>query len=306
MQGARITFLRGFTVSEGLIVLAIVAVLAGALIPLYRTYKIRTDLGLAVEQTQQMLHMAQLRSQTGDRASNWGVRADEGVLFLGSGFTLRDSAFDEVFTVPESVSVSGLTEVYYSQLYGVPSAVGDIVFTALNGERRTITIASNTLSGPPVPPVQFSVHFDRIKNSGNGSAENAVYVGESAVRYEEDTWIPLTSNEIHIIDSGIELAVTGLSAQRESGFFRVVAYGGLESGGKEVVDAVIRIDNGYIDRIENEDGDNEGEQPFDGNENEGVGGDEYTLSADKRSVEFKTRVTNAGDTILIFWKGGNP
>ena len=112
--------------------------------------------------------------------------------------------------------------------------------------------------------------------------------------------IPLTSNTLPIIDAGLVLAVNGLSIQRDNGFVRIISYGGLESGGKEVIDATILFDRGYIDHIANEDGEHEGEQPFDGNTNEGVGGDEYTLSTDQKSVEFQTRVTNAGDTILIF------
>ncbi len=112
--------------------------------------------------------------------------------------------------------------------------------------------------------------------------------------------IPLTSNTLPIIDAGLVLAVNGLSIQRDNGFVRIISYGGLESGGKEVIDATILFDRGYIDHIANEDGEHEGEQPFDGNTNEGVGGDEYTLATDQKSVEFQTRVTNAGDTILIF------
>lgn len=298
--------LSGFTLSEALLSLAVIAVVGGMLIPMYRKYKIRSDLSLAVMQTRQMLRSAQLRSQTGDRSSEWGVRADAGVLFLGTGYVLRDPGFDDAFEVPGSVAVSGLTEVYYSKIYGLPSVTGEIVFTSINGEQRRIEIRTDTLSGPPVPPVQFMIRFDRIKNSGNGSANNKVFVGTDAVEYDEGVWIPLTNNEIPIIDDGIQLAVNGLAAQRDDGFVRIVSYGGLESGGKEVIDATIQLNNGYIDRIANEPGDNEGEQPFDGNVNEGVGGDEYILASDQRSTEFKTRVTNAGDTILIFWQGGNP
>jgi prepilin-type N-terminal cleavage/methylation domain-containing protein len=298
--------LRGVTLPEVLVSIAIIAVLGAAIIPSYRSYQLRSDVNLAAGQAEHMVRRAQLLAQSGKEASAWGYRAETGTLFLGKEYDTRDTSFDESIDVPNSVVVSGILEVYFQALYGVPSIAGDIVFTAEDGYQKIVTIDSGTLAGPPVPPVQIKVHFDRIKNSGNGAVENKVYVGKDADMYEEDEWIPLTKNGFPIVDSSIVLGVNGLSMQRGDGFVRIVAYGGLDSGGKEVIDATITINRALIDHIENEDGEHEGEQPFDGNSNEGVGGDEYTLAADNQSVKFQTRVTNAGDTILIFWLSGTP
>jgi prepilin-type N-terminal cleavage/methylation domain-containing protein len=298
--------LRGVTLPEVLVSIAIIAVLGAAIIPSYRSYQLRSDVNLAAGQAEHMVRRAQLLAQSGKEASEWGYNSETGTLFIGTEYDTRDTSFDENIEVPRSVVVSGILEVYFTALYGVPSIVGDIVFTAEDGYQRIVNIASGTLAGPPVPPVQIKVHFDRIKNSGNGAVENKVYVGRDADIYEEDEWIPLTENGFPIVDSSIVLGVNGLSMQRGDGFVRFVAYGGLDSGGKEVIDATITINRARIDHIENEEGEHEGEQPFDGNTNEGVGGDEYTLAVDKQSVEFKTRVTNAGDTILIFWPSGTP
>jgi len=296
--------LRGVSLPEVLVSVAILAVLGAAIIPSYRSYQLRSDVNLAAQQAEHLVHRAQLLAQSGSESSAWGYHAETGVIFLGEDYANRDASYDEQIAVPSSVIVSGIIEVYFTALYGVPSISGEIVFSAEDGYERTVVIDSGTLAGPPVPPVQMKVHFDRIKNSGNGSVENRVYVGKDAKIYEEDVWIPLTQNGFPILDSSIVIDVNGLSMQRENGFVRLIAYGGLESGGKEVVDATITIDRGDIDHIENEEGEHEGEQPFDGNTNEGVGGDEYTLASDNKSVEFQTRVTNAGDTILIFWNGG--
>jgi len=295
---------RGFSLVEVILVGTILAAVAGVLIPAYHLYKIRSDLHIAAEQAEQALHRAQLLSQTGYENTVWGYHPDEGILFAGGSFAGRDQTFDEHFPVPANIAVSGIAEVTYSRLYGVPNIEGDIVFTATNGDQRIIRVRRDTvLSGPPIPPTRFRVHFDRIKNNGNGSAENKVFVGQDAVLYLEDAWVPVTDDGLMIIDDGIDLNVPGISVQRQDGFVRIIAYAGLdENGGKEVIDTTIIFDRGIIDHIENEAGENEGEQPFDGTENDGVGGDEYTLAEDQRSVQFNTRSTNAGDTILIFWQ----
>lgn len=294
---------KGFSALELLMVVAVIAVIAGLGMPMYHVYKIRSDLNLAVEQAEQALRRAQLLSQTGYEDDVWAYRPDAGILFKGESFSARNTESDIAYPVPQSVTVSGLPEVVYSRIYGVPGAVGDIIFTAKNGEQRILTVrAEHTLAGPPVPPVRLRVHFDRIKNNGNGAVTKQVFVGSEAVLYAEDVWIPLTENGVVIVDDGMDLEVAGISMQRQNGFVRIVAYGGLDNGGKEVVDATIEVDRAFIDHVENEAGENEGEQPFDGNENEGVGGDEYILASDGRSVQFKSRVTNAGDTILLFWQ----
>ena len=145
-----------FTLIELLITLSILAIVGAAVIPNYHTYKIRSDLSLAVEQTEQMLKRAQLLSQSGKHASQWGFRAESGTLFRGTDFASRDTTYDEVASVPESVTVSGLLEVTYSQVYGMPSAAGDIIFTALNGEQIVLTIRADSVLRAPNPPSSAS------------------------------------------------------------------------------------------------------------------------------------------------------
>ena len=120
--------------------------------------------------------------------------------------------------------------------------------------------------------------------------------------FTEGEWIPLTDEDGIIIDEDLLLDAPGLAVERGDGFIRVMAYGHLDSGGKEVVDVHIVFDGALIDHVENDLGDHETENPFDGQSNEGVGGDEVTVDDNKNSIFFESRVTNTGDSILIYWK----
>ncbi|MFA7682511.1 MAG: hypothetical protein WCX61_05800, partial [Candidatus Peribacteraceae bacterium] len=110
-----------FTLAEGLTVIAILAVLAGISVPLYRSSLIRNHLTLAQEQTMHVLRQAQTRAQAGDQKSAWGVHIPTGTLYAGTSYEERDSTYDEIYALPSSVTISGLTDISYSRLYGIPS-----------------------------------------------------------------------------------------------------------------------------------------------------------------------------------------
>jgi len=87
----------------------------------YRSYQLRSDVNLAVGQAEHMVRRAQLLAQSGKEESEWGYHSETGTLFLGTEYDTRDTSFDENIEVPSSVVVSGILEVYFTTLYGVPS-----------------------------------------------------------------------------------------------------------------------------------------------------------------------------------------
>ncbi len=131
---------HGYTAFEALIVIGLIAVTAGLTVPLYRTYQIRSDLNLATEGIVQELHRAQALARAGQDDSAWGVYVQEGTLFSGEGYILRDVTKDEVISIPETIDTSGLPEVIFSRLDGIPNQTGSIYLTALNGEYREIIV----------------------------------------------------------------------------------------------------------------------------------------------------------------------
>lgn len=293
------------TLLETLLVASLLVAIAGMSIPMYRNYQIRSDLDIAENQTRQMINRARLLSQAGVEDSIWSVDASSGILFKGSNFVERDRDYDEYYPFAPTIAVSGLTQISFSQLYGEPSRTGTITLTAINGDIRTITVkpslgGSQTITLPG-EDIRMRIDFAYLKNNGNGDAEAATYVGPDAIRFEDGAWIPIMTNNQTHIDGGYFMEATGLSVERGDGFVRVSAYGDLDNGGKEVVDAYITFENATVENVENDLGDNECENPFDGNENNGVGGDEVS-QPNERQVLFQTRTTNYGDSILIYWK----
>lgn len=295
----------GFTLAEILITVAIAAIIGTLTATSFRTYQIRSDLGVAAAQTKQALARAQLRARLGDHASAWGYHAETGTVFLGTDFATRDTTFDEVISLPHSVTVSGILEMSYSPLYGVPSAVGDIILTSLDGREARVSIPEE-YAGIPDPPPRFMVTFDRIDNWGFGSAQATVHVGPSAIEYQEGQWIALMEDGEPLIDDGLIRSVPGLAVERNADHIRIVEYGGLFLFGKEIVDATITFDGATIDHLENSEGSDPGEHPFNGVVSDSVWEDEYTLHEDNTSALFQARVSFDGDTILIFWNPINP
>lgn len=134
----------GFTAIELLLVLGVLAITSGLSIPMYRQYLIRSDLEISRQNITQGLQRARFLSQVAMNDSAWGFATfglpDRGILFMGDNFATRNPAYDEDYSIPDTIGVTGLTEVSFSKIEGRPSAMGTITLTALNGEQRNITV----------------------------------------------------------------------------------------------------------------------------------------------------------------------
>jgi len=103
---------------------------------------INNDIDIATLNTAQAIRRAQNLSLGVEEDSVWGVRmsGSQVTLFKGGDYVTRDTNFDENFDLPDSVVVSGLSEVIFDKFSGIPQTVGSINFTAPNNLNRNITI----------------------------------------------------------------------------------------------------------------------------------------------------------------------
>lgn len=133
--------MKAFTLVEFLLVIAIIAILLTLTIPLGISFYKRQQLDVTTEGVIQALRRAQLKAMS-QADYSFGIYLGSGqtgqyILFRGSSYGSHDD--EEIFDISENISFSGLSEVVFSKLEGIPSATGDIVLTS-DGDTETINI----------------------------------------------------------------------------------------------------------------------------------------------------------------------
>jgi prepilin-type N-terminal cleavage/methylation domain-containing protein len=121
--------MKGFTFVEFLLVMTIIVVLLALTIPLGISFYQSQQLNITAEEIIQALRRAQLKSMSQSEHS-FGVYLGSGqsgqyVLFRGNSYASRDD--EEIFDIPDDISFSGLSEVVFSKLNGIPSVSDDII-----------------------------------------------------------------------------------------------------------------------------------------------------------------------------------
>lgn len=133
---------RGFSLIEVLLSVAIIGMLAGLSLPIYQSFQNRNELDIATQSLASALRRAQIYTRGVSGDSQWGVRVQSAsiTLFKGTSFAGRDTAFDEITTIPSNIVIGGDPEVVFAKLSGKPDAAGSTTLTGLNNEARTVTI----------------------------------------------------------------------------------------------------------------------------------------------------------------------
>jgi prepilin-type N-terminal cleavage/methylation domain-containing protein len=132
----------GFTLLEVLLSVTIMTIIVGISVPVYETFVRRNDMDLAAQNLVLTLRRAQSYARSVKSDAVWSVEVESGAvtLFQGTDFGSRDTAFDESFPLPPSVTPSGLTEVQFSKFNALPSTTGSITLTSSASGTRVITI----------------------------------------------------------------------------------------------------------------------------------------------------------------------
>ena len=136
--------LPGFTMIELVLSITVMMVLAGLALPVYQSFQNKNDLDLSAMYLAQLMRRAEVLAGAADGDSAWGVKIQSGsiVLFEGTSYALRDTTRDETISISNSVTGSGLTEVVFSKVTGLPQTTGTTTFTSASGEVITVAINS--------------------------------------------------------------------------------------------------------------------------------------------------------------------
>ena len=133
----------GFTLVELMMVMGILALLITISLPLAINFYKTRQLDVVENGIVQALRRAQLKSMAMENDSPFGVYISNDskkyILFKGSSYAARDSAYDEIFDLSANLLVSGLSEIVFSKLKGASSAIGNITLT-IDSQTETINI----------------------------------------------------------------------------------------------------------------------------------------------------------------------
>jgi hypothetical protein len=75
------------------------------------------------------------------QGSGWGVTLTGGniILYDGNTYASRTPAFNEAYSVPAAVGISGFSEIDFARVTGLPQATATIV-TSGDGSTHTIVV----------------------------------------------------------------------------------------------------------------------------------------------------------------------
>lgn len=130
--------------------IALITALAAVSLPVFQNFQVRNDLHVAVTTVAQSLRRAQVLAQASDGDTNWGTKVQSGsiVVFKGVSYAARDASYDETFSLPSSITPSGLGEVVFTKFSGDPTpTAGLVTLTSSTNESVNLTLnARGTVS----------------------------------------------------------------------------------------------------------------------------------------------------------------
>lgn len=134
---------KGYTLVELMLVIGIIAIITAVGLPIYAALQNSNGLDITTNTLVQDLYQAQIFSRYEVDNSSWGVAivGQTITFYAGSSYASRNTAYDNVFTMPVTTTTSGLSEVDFSKLYGLPSTNGTFTLT-VTGISRSVTINS--------------------------------------------------------------------------------------------------------------------------------------------------------------------
>lgn len=135
---------KGFSITEVLLVVAILGILAGTSVEGYFYFKKNSELTLATQQIVNSIRKAKIKSEAMKEDDGWGVSVqnDKVIIFKGNNFSQRNQSFDEIKIISGMSTVSGINQVIFSKLTGLPE-LGSIGTLTLGNGTATKNIQIN-------------------------------------------------------------------------------------------------------------------------------------------------------------------
>lgn len=128
---------RGFNIIEILVVLGIFGILFSVSTSSYANLRAQNNLSMSVSSVVESIRYAKSKAQAVSLDLNWGVKIleNEIVIFSGLDYANRNNINDEIFSLPNGLSVSGLDEIIFEKVTGQTNNIGTITLTNSAGTK---------------------------------------------------------------------------------------------------------------------------------------------------------------------------
>ncbi len=142
---------RGFTLIELLVVIVIISILGSMSAVFYSRFLTQSNVSSVQDKLLGSFRKAQMYAMMSRQAGDWGVHYESStnkiILFQGSTYGSRNTAFDESTNVASSINFGTFTDVTFSRITGlpkngIPSNTPTITITGPNNTNKTIIINS--------------------------------------------------------------------------------------------------------------------------------------------------------------------
>lgn len=132
---------KGFTLIEMTLTVALVFYIGLISVMFYSSFYLKNAANSVTQDLAFSLRKAQTYSMAGRQGSSWGVSFTGGsiIVFKGATYATRIAAFDEVHSVPSTLSISGFNETVFARMTGYPNATSTVIITG-GGRSRTLAI----------------------------------------------------------------------------------------------------------------------------------------------------------------------
>lgn len=136
--------MRGFTLIELILVIAIVSIIAMLSSPFYSRFLLQNAVLNTSDQIVGTLRKAQSYSMAGRQGSAWSVNYSNNAitLYKGTVFAGRNTAFDEKYSVISTVNISGLTNISFARGNGLPTPSTASITVSSGTNIKTLTVNS--------------------------------------------------------------------------------------------------------------------------------------------------------------------
>lgn len=134
----------GFTLIELILVVAIMLTLSIVTPSFYSRFLLQNSVSNTADQLSGSLRKAQIYSMMSKQGSSWSVNYSLNTitLYKGTSYAGRDTSFDEKFSLNPNITISGLTDISFSRMNGLPTPSISTITISSGENNKTINVNS--------------------------------------------------------------------------------------------------------------------------------------------------------------------